>query len=346
MKNLENINICFCFDKNQWMQAGVTITSLLKSAHGKCHYNIYCIISDNVIESFQNDLKNIVNDIDAQSTITFKKVSDNYDNLYASKHLSTAAYFRLQIHKLLPDLERIIYCDVDIIFQTDLLELYNTDIGDNLLGAVLDTDLLNKNKFRHWCIRNNKNKTLFDLKQLYGHCINSGVLIMNLHQIRKENIEQKKWSNLLTKKFYLHDQDILNISCYKRIKYLDPKFNLLVRTINSKLKTNDINYKNKITAAVNNPTIIHYTSKVKPWLHVPVKYFDLWWYFASKTPFYNILYSNYYTINGQSPHFTNCILKKKYYLLGIIPIVLTKHYKQKGSKLYLGKLPLLKIKTK
>ena len=345
---MKKIDIVFCFDENQWMQAGVAMASLLLSSKGKCSYNIYCIISDNVLDCFKSDLEQNVKKYDNNSTINFIKNGDKFNKAYTSRHLSTATYFRLQIHKLLPNLDKIIYCDVDTIFCKDLVEMDKIDIGDNLIGGVLDVDLLKDKTFDHWYNKNLRNDLNFNLKSLYGYCINAGILIMNLKQIRKSKVE-KVWDELLKYKFFLHDQDILNISCYNSIKYIDPKYNVLVHTLDTKIEEFNCHneYKNKISDSINNPTIIHYTSKEKPWLCKCNKFFENWWYIASKTIFYNILSFNYLMKNlKDNVQADTYPTKYKHFLFGIIPYLTSKTYKNK-TKYYLFDLILiLKIKKK
>lgn len=67
------------------------------------------------------------------------------EKLYTRDYFSMTTYFRLFISNLYPQYNKAIYLDCDIVLLKDIAELYNIDIGDNLLGAVPD-DIIQKNE--------------------------------------------------------------------------------------------------------------------------------------------------------------------------------------------------------
>ncbi len=342
---MKKIDVVFCFDENQWMQAGVAMASLLLSSKGKCAYNFYCVVSDGVLDCFKSDLKENVEKYDTDSSIVFIKLENKFNETYDPRHLSKATYFRLCIPELLPNLDKVIYCDVDVIFRDNLISMDKIDIGNNFIAGVKDIEMSQKRMFRHWYNRNRNMVLDFDLKDLFGSYINAGVLVMNLKEMRNKRIYELKWKNLLTKKFWFCDQDILNISCYKRIKYIDPKFNLLVHTIGMDLKC-DYSYKKKLEYVKSNPLIIHYTSKAKPWLCETFKYFDIWWYFASKTLFFDTLKFLYLINLEKNKYLSPKEVKNNYYLFGFIPLFVKKICKCKIKYKLFNLFLLLKIKCK
>ena len=79
--------------------------------------------------------------------------------------------------------------------------------------------------------------------------INSGVLLMNLDYIRREKLDNTM-INLLNKKFYhFPDQDVINIACKDRIKYLSNIYN-----------------STETTGMVKDAKIIHYIRERKGWI--------------------------------------------------------------------------------
>ncbi len=60
-------------------------------------------------------------------------------------HISVATYFRLFSTELLPELDKAIYLDCDILVRGSLKELWNMDMGGNYLAAVYHPNSLSVN---------------------------------------------------------------------------------------------------------------------------------------------------------------------------------------------------------
>ncbi len=273
---MEKISIAFCFDKNLWKQATVSMISLLKASNSKCHYDIYAIISDDIKKIEKDKISKIVLKNDNQSKIKFLNAKD------IKKKLNCPAgyYFRLQIPNLIKNLDKIIYCDIDTIFMKDLVSLWNFKIGKNFIAGVKDGLNLN----RPWKRYQNKSTPKKYIIEK-GKYVNSGVLLLNLKEIRKNNL-YKKFIDLIDKNFYQKDQDILNYCCYPKISYLPLKYNFTPRSKFKyyKMMLQGLLLKDDIKHAKNNPIIYHYIN-CNPW-NVYSKKFWYWWKYAKLTPFY------------------------------------------------------------
>lgn len=255
-----NIKIAFCFDNNLMKQICVTVASLLDASKNSCsHYDIYCICS-NGAEKVENKLKKIVKKRDKFSNIFIYPVENKYANGYEIRKITSGAYLRLQLHNILSNLDKIIYCDVDILFKNNLQEIWDIPIDHNYFMGVKGANNLshiwNENliKFNYW------NK--FD-KNTY---INSGVVVMNLQKIRDDNLE-KQWENMVNDAYFYVDQDIINIVCKNKIGFLPLKYNIPAYLDNNTLlnyEKENIYEKSFIEDAINNPSVIHYAGE-KPW---------------------------------------------------------------------------------
>ena len=255
-----NIKIAFCFDNFLMKQICVTVASLLDASKNSCsHYDIYCICS-NGAEKVENKLKKIVKKRDKFSNIFLYPVENKYANGYEIRKITSGAYLRLQLHNILSNLDKIIYCDVDILFKNNLQEIWDIPIDHNYFMGVKGANNLshiwNENliKFNYW------NK--FD-KNTY---INSGVVVMNLQKIRDDNLE-KQWENMVNDAYFYVDQDIINIVCKNKIGFLPLKYNIPAYLDNNTLlnyEKENIYEKSFIEDAINNPSVIHYAGE-KPW---------------------------------------------------------------------------------
>ena len=195
---IEKINIAFCFDENMYMLAGVAIASLLYHAMNNCAYDIYCIVPEAFAKSKRDELVAMVESKDKNSKIIFLNANRDFDNSVV-KQYTPGIFYRFMLLKLLPkNIDKIIYCDVDVTFHDNLIDLYNIDMKDNLIAGVADADQLCR------AYPNN------------GSYINSGILLMNVSKLRLINAYDE-WLKLSKQDIFAYpDQDILNKTCEVR----------------------------------------------------------------------------------------------------------------------------------
>ena len=67
------------------------------------------------------------------------------DKLYTRDYYTNTTYFRLFLPELYPQYDKMLYLDSDIVVLGDISQLYNTEIGTNLVAAAPD-DIIQYNK--------------------------------------------------------------------------------------------------------------------------------------------------------------------------------------------------------
>lgn len=166
-------------------------------------------------------------------------------------------YFRLYASKYLPkEVNRVLYLDADTLVINSLREFYETNFDGNYFVAATHIRKV-LHKF---------NEIRLDIKEDDPY-INTGVLLINLKELRKINVEEKVGTFIKSKgsKLLLPDQDIVTTLFGNKIKLADElKYNLGERA----WKLYNLNNpKNKITLRWirNNTVIIHYYGRNKPW---------------------------------------------------------------------------------
>jgi lipopolysaccharide biosynthesis glycosyltransferase len=200
-------------------------------------------------------------------------VENPYAASYQVRGISAGAYLRLMLHRFLPDVEKILYLDVDVLIRGSLLAIWETDLQGKVLaavkGAVNLQDKWEWNSARpYWQL----------LKGQQGKYINSGVMLMNLSAIRALRLE-RQWDELAGEKLYYQDQDILNITCQGRIIYLPPGYNRLAYMTKedyNRFVTEQIFTAEECAEALKRPVIIHYAGD-KPWKRYDTNLGKLWW---------------------------------------------------------------------
>jgi len=259
-KRLKPINLAFGFDSGLARQTGVAIASLLVNSKNRCSYTIYCVVNDSVTPETRNSLTNLVKALDQDSSLIFIEANQDFDQSLRGSW-SIGIYYRMMLPALLPELDTIIYADGDAIFCRDLIGLTDLDMGENLIaGAPEKAD---------------------------GY-INSGFLVLNLAQMRKEKIYEVWLDTSRRVQYNCPDQDLLNITCRNRIIYLPIKYNfrhrryyfLYRRGLIHPFDHHDLKY---------NPVMLHYFGPLKPWHTIRFYLDDLWWEYARLTPFYEEL---------------------------------------------------------
>ena len=165
--------------------------------------------------------------------------------------------------------------DVDTCVCKDLSELFNVDLKDNYIAGVVSPG---------YYFNENFNCRRLHIPSMRKY-LNAGVLLINLKQIREDNMT-KKFIDLTKRNYQSQDQDILNVACYEKILTLPPKYNAMVLKLkenNPRLK--ELYKEEEIIEAKTKPHIIHYANKKKPWNSRNVYMENYWWNIANKTPY-------------------------------------------------------------
>jgi lipopolysaccharide biosynthesis glycosyltransferase len=150
-------------------------------------------------------------------------------------------------------------------------------MGDNLLMGVLDIANISI-QWRIHCAR-----CAVPLKRM--EYINSGVLLMNLKELRIANLKDIWLKLAFTQKLPYLDQSILNYTCEGRIGFLPLKFNYndLWKTQLTITLKEGLFSQEEFNEANKNPVIYHYWGKFKPWREHEMSSADIWWKYAKMT---------------------------------------------------------------
>lgn len=250
------INIVFASDDNYAQHIAVVIASIMaKTKEEVCFYVINDNISKNKIEKLRDTA------VAFKAEIEFISVPEaKFSNVYLSGHVSKAAYFRLALADILPnDIEKVIYLDVDLLVYDDIKKLWKIDLENLPLAAVPDYGIMASGRL---C----KQKADVIGLPIGEKYFNSGVLIVNLKEWRKENYTKQILEIINNNQFPHHDQDALNKLFMHKWQALDLRWNIIPPVFNLFPKVL-LNSRFRIIAikARKNPGIIHYAGRYKPW---------------------------------------------------------------------------------
>lgn len=253
MSRKRKIPIVSAADENYAPYLSVMMMSLLENLANDVEVTFY-IIDDHISADSKEKLNQVVSNQPA--TISYLEVdSDLYADVLESDHITQTAYYRISLPDLLADkhYEKVLYIDCDVLVQADISELYDTDIGDNVIGAVIDPG---------------QALVLGRLGvETEDYYFNSGLMLIDLDNWRKANITEKTLTFLQEEdeKIIYHDQDALNAIVYEKWFPLHPKWNLQTSLLFERHQPPTEQYAKWYKEAIQKPSIIHFTGHDKPW---------------------------------------------------------------------------------
>lgn len=238
-------------DSNYIKQLNVMLYSLFKSNPDK-YFHIFLLnksIDDNELEETERIIG------EKGKLISVKAKDIGLEKAPTTSRYPEEIYYRIFAAKYLPEsIDRILYLDPDIIVNGPLNEIYSLPMDDYFFAAASHTGT----------IITAVNSLRLDMEDDAPY-INSGVMLMNLDLLRKEQDFDDVFGFIEKRKemLILPDQDIISALYGSRIYALDTyRYNMteLLYVLHSPFeKRLNLEWVRK------NSAIIHYCGRNKPW---------------------------------------------------------------------------------
>lgn len=259
----QEIPIFFAIDDGYIPFLSVAIKSLIKNSSKENKYSIR-ILYTNVSKENQEIIKKYeAENVFIEFVNLSKYIETIKDKLYTRDYFSATTYFRLFLPDLYPQYKKVLYLDSDIVVLDDISKLYNTEIGNNLVGATPDDVIQTIEVFRNY------SELVVGVKD-YKKYFNAGILLMNLEELRKFDFQEKFTYLLSTVKFSVaQDQDYLNRLCKGRVTLLDKSWNRMP-------VGGDVENREDLK-------LIHYNLAFKPWHFENILFEEYFWKYAKET---------------------------------------------------------------
>ncbi len=262
------IPISINFDDNYITPAKVTVYSIRKSTPIEVELLFFVLCDKNLSEKTRRNFSNFINKLENVKIQYCDIDQSKYKGAKGNAHIAVTAYYRLSSVSFIP-YKKCLYIDCDTIVNTNICDLYKTDIGDNYLGAVRDIIFVLR--------PNTALKHMKESKLLSMHdYINSGVMVMNLEKMRENDVFSLFEKEISNCNPYL-DQDVINRVCHGKIKLLDWTYNRISYFKEDIYKTILGESKRQGSGQ-----IIHYAMGTKPWQNSKFRYASLWWKVAKE----------------------------------------------------------------
>jgi len=213
---------------------------------------------------------NTINEARVEAVRAFFSKKYNHEIIYASptlaekKNIAQADIDGLQTNmnfhrfffsEYFPHLKRLIFLDSDLIVRKPLNELWEKNLGENVLGAVTEIDLF---------------RIPLYLNTVGAHYFNGGVLLVDLDLWQKMDISNKalKWLHHYhtnPTRYQLWDQTPLNKSVDGKYLHLDPTWNMGYSMQPHYAGRYGLT-ESRLKSMISDPHIFHFLGPFKPWL--------------------------------------------------------------------------------
>lgn len=259
---MDKLHIFFLTDINEYFGVIACISSIIKNTKNLEKINFHILTYNlkeklNFIVSKHEYLKYYSQYIEIFELTSFQNKLDELKELMAEHDKSyinnIANFSRFLIPLIYKNIAFGLYMDADMIVQDDIYNIIdNIDINNFCLAAVP-----------------NYTFKKMELMQFEEPAFNAGIYLQNFDFFRKnklyKEIKKLMYSHKFEKKWKLGTQPILNIIYYKKVTFLDDKWNVvgLGEKNTPKLET------------IKNAIVLHWTGENKPW-KLNAQFKDIW----------------------------------------------------------------------
>lgn len=261
-------------------------------------------IIENVNPERRYDIIVLTRDLSPTSMITLTRQAQLVDNVHVGfldvdaalgdielphhGHFRPETYYRLLAPSLLPNVNKAIYLDSDLVVNTDIAELYDIDITGYLVGATRDADTIGQiDGYDATVGPYLKNELGMNDPHDY---FQAGVILMNLEEIRKQ-ISPEEFLKVSTMRAWRWlDQDVLNRFVNGHYLRINMKWNYLVDW--QFLRRDHIvaqapkDVREEYEEARKDICIAHFAGPDnRPWLYPNSDLAGLFWFYARRSPY-------------------------------------------------------------
>lgn len=222
---------------------------------------IFYVFDDDLSGADRLTLKGLTGEYSNCQQVDFLNIDDTFfQHVVTDDRIPASAYYRIYTAELLPEVNRVLYLDCDLICTGDIRAMWATELDNNLIGAIEDAGYVSR-------------LDEMDIEVNSHLYFNSGVMLIDLQRWREENITDKvmEFINQYPEKLKYHDQDALNAVLADRWKYLHPKYNMQSRLIRREQQHPVPALEVWAEEARQNPVLIHYSGRSKPWIESGVR---------------------------------------------------------------------------
>ena len=272
---METINILCATDKNFVPYCGIMLTSLFENNKDEL-ISVYLLVDDTVGEKDKDKYIRLAKQYQQSINITHVDAATFEKYPVYNQQWTNSIYYRLLAAELLPtSIDKIIYLDADIIVTRSIREMWEVDVENYAVGAIIDIWAPNKQVYERLNLKND------------SQYFNSGSMVLNLKYWREHELSKQYMQYIKDnfEKLWFNDQDTLNGVLYNQKLMLPVNYNFQVLLLKKSLFDEMTEEQKKDILETTNPLIMHYSASTKPWsiMYYNMPYIELWRKYRDKS---------------------------------------------------------------
>ena len=284
---LDDIVIVFACSENFVPYLSVAVQSIIDNASPERRYDIV-VLTRNISPASMITLTRQANSDNVGVGFLDVDAALGDIELPHHGHFRPETYFRLLAPQLLPNVDKALYLDSDLIVDADVAPLFDVDVTGYKLAATRDADTIGQIDGYDTTVGPYLKNEL-GMRDPHEY-FQAGVLLMNLAELRR-TVTPEEFLDLSTQRMWRWlDQDVLNkvvngeyVRVHMRWNYL-MDWQHLRRTHIIANAPADVRAEYEEAAA--DPAIIHFAGPDnRPWLYPDADRAERFWRYAMRSPY-------------------------------------------------------------
>ena len=254
------MNIACAIDEGYAQHCGVMLCSLFSNSPG-AWFQVF-VVSDGLTGASREKLARLARDW--RHELVFVQVDlPQFRSAHVSGHVTTGAYFRLMLPKVLPaEIDKVLVLDADIVVRGPVTELYEEPV-EGYTHAAVTNPLCGPVHRRHPGTLGVPEGSPY---------FNAGVLLLNLPRWREERISERliEYIGANADRLRWWHQDALNAILHGRWRSCRPTWNAQTSFFGGKPAAELGISAEELLEVRTNPRIVHFCGTWKPWTYYSV----------------------------------------------------------------------------
>lgn len=272
-RNKTTIPIVFSTSDDYALYCYLAVYSLLKYADRNNYYDIRIFMVSISLDNVKL-LEGLTNEYASVTCINVRPYVENVD-LRELSFFSVETFYRIFVSQILPEYPRVIYLDADTLILHDIAPLFFVDMAGHPIAAVHDVVST--------YLRGHAEEIGLDIRNMFS----AGVLVIDTKEYEKKRIRERALEALANdyrnknRKYIYVDQDVLNVTTYNDVEFLDARWNFQWEFI-WRMDSLYGGYREIYEYAFKDPWILHYAGDRKPWSEPLLPYAHYFWEIAGE----------------------------------------------------------------
>ena len=282
------VPVCFSANNSYIPQTAVMVKSIIENSSSDKNYDIIILstdideVNENIIVGFASGHDNVsIRIVDISSML--ENVQFFTESVYTPTTYSKEAYFRLFIPFAMPDYDRVIYFDGDMVAITDVSELMDIDMTDYVAAATRDFCGIAA------CYDESSGRLEYrreiGIKDMDSYFISS-MVIVNIEKLNELYTLDDLKNIISSRNWRQHDQDIFNVLCQDKLLIIDARWSFF-EEYDYSLQWLPEYLAAELLESSKNPAVIHYAGANKAWQDERSSLTSYFWKYAKMTPYFD-----------------------------------------------------------